>query len=63
MKVIFLDVDGVLSNSQCCLHTIEPSKAVYLKKSKEDEGQYPLEIRCLKLLLEIVKETGVKKFN
>jgi len=54
-KVIFLDVDGVLSNSKCLTLEIEPSKAIFT----EDE-EYPLEKRCLNLLHRLVESTGSK---
>lgn len=52
-KIIFLDVDGVLANSRC--QCSDPPKEEVIAKY-DDDGimQYALEIRCLKLLHEIV---------
>jgi len=54
-KIIFLDVDGVLSNSRCVMYTISKDSALFDK-----EMNYPLEIRCLKLLHKITKQSSAK---
>lgn len=51
MKVIFLDIDGVLNNRQNSIYMIETGK---WKK-----GEFPpFDVDSVKILLEIVEETG-----
>ena len=58
MKIIFLDVDGVLNN-------IDNIKKCYKKSINKKETFYsgknvPFDIKCLKNLAKIVKKTGAK---
>jgi len=49
MKIVFLDIDGVL-NSELFSQT----------NPKSDNTRYPLDPRCIKLLNELVKDTDCK---
>lgn len=55
MKIIFLDVDGVLNN-------INYTKKCYKKNGKKSMSMYctPFDPKCLKNLAKIVKKTGAK---
>ena len=58
MKVIFLDVDGVLNNidniKKCCKKSINKKETFYSGKN------VPFDIKCLKNLAKVVKKTGAK---
>lgn len=58
MKIIFLDVDGVLNNAsyikKCYKKSINKKETFYSGKN------VPFDIKCLKNLAKIVKKTGAK---
>lgn len=59
MKIIFLDIDGVLNNQ---LFYTEIDQATRFKQSKEDAplGSCDIDSRCIGLLNHIIDKTGAK---
>mmetsp|Transcript_7831 Transcript_7831/g.10147 ORF Transcript_7831/g.10147 Transcript_7831/m.10147 type:complete len:172 (+) Transcript_7831:37-552(+) len=58
LKVIFLDIDGVLSNSRAVLYDFEP-EIDFLFDDMINQT-LPLEKRCVDLLMELIHQTGAK---
>lgn len=56
--IIFLDVDGVISNSRCVLYNFNPLDDFIFDDTEKE--LLPLEKRCVQLLKDLIIETGAK---
>lgn len=60
MNVIFLDIDGVLNNENHAIQLIELLGREQYFQLHRDLGEMPFDYRSVKLLQQLVKETGAE---